>query len=190
VNLLKNGIRTEQARVLANILKEHPTLKSLCGNSGEETELDMRGKKIGAEGAIMLAPEIAGNGALSIANVMGNNIGKEMRSMLQEIMHSNPNLVSLCGIADYATEADLSGLDMDADDAIVLASELPDKGAMTSLNLSSNNIGEVDQEQAEKDLEVLLQSFGTGIEDLVEHFEEPEDDSYAAIVSMVSTQRA
>jgi hypothetical protein len=29
---------------------------------------------------------------------------------------------------------------MDADDAIVLASELPDKGAMTSLNLASNNL--------------------------------------------------
>jgi hypothetical protein len=30
---------------------------------------------------------------------------------------------------------------MDADDAIVLASELPDKGAMTSLNLASNRLG-------------------------------------------------
>jgi Leucine-rich repeat (LRR) protein len=32
---------------------------------------------------------------------------------------------------------------MDGDDAIVLASELPDKGAMTSLNLSSNALGEL-----------------------------------------------
>jgi hypothetical protein len=70
---------------------------------------------------------------------MGNSIGMEMLSMLQEIVHSNPNLVSLCGIADDATEADLSGLDMDADDAIILASELPEKGAMTSLNLSNND---------------------------------------------------
>jgi hypothetical protein len=30
---------------------------------------------------------------------------------------------------------------MDADDAIVLASELPDKGALTVLSLASNNIG-------------------------------------------------
>jgi hypothetical protein len=56
-------------------------------------------------------------------------------------MHSKPNLVSLCGIADDATEADLSGLGMDADDAIILASELPDKRAMTSLNLASNFLG-------------------------------------------------
>jgi hypothetical protein len=207
VNLLKNDIPLEQAKVLADILNEHPTLKSLCGNNGDETELDMSGKEIGAEGAIMLAPEIAGNGtlttlilkdnklltpeagkvlsnmlaantvlkeldvssnnwverghknkgdgpgfakelavgisgngALSIANVMGNSIGKEMLSMLQEIMHSKPNLVSLCGIADDATEADLSGLGMDADDAIILASELPDKGALSSINLLKNRI--------------------------------------------------
>jgi hypothetical protein len=60
---------------------------------------------------------------------------------------------------------------------------------MTSLNLSSNNIGAVDPEQAEKDMEVLLQSFGTGIEALQEHFEQLEDYSTAAVVSMVSTQQ-
>jgi hypothetical protein len=55
-------------------------------------------------------------------------------------MHSKPNLVSLCGIADDATEADLSGLGMDADDAAILASELPDKGALSVLSLKSNNL--------------------------------------------------
>jgi hypothetical protein len=50
---------------------------------------------------------------------MGNRIGKEMLSKLQEIMRSKPNLISLCGIADDATEVDLSGLGMDADDAIL-----------------------------------------------------------------------
>jgi hypothetical protein len=78
--------------------------------------------------------------ALSVTNVMGNKIGKEQLAKLQEIMRSKPNLLSLCGIADDATEADLSGLNMDADDAVVLASELPDKGAMTSLDLASNNL--------------------------------------------------
>jgi hypothetical protein len=79
-------------------------------------------------------------GALSIANVMGNCIGKEVRSKLQEIMRSKPNLVSLCGIADDATEADLSGLSMDADGAIILVSELPDKRALASLNMSANGL--------------------------------------------------
>jgi hypothetical protein len=69
---------------------------------------------------------------------MGNRIGMEQLAKLQEIMRSKPNLVSLCGIADDATEADLSGLRMDADDAAILASELPDKGTMTKFDISNN----------------------------------------------------
>jgi hypothetical protein len=38
VNLLKNKINVTQAENLVRILKEHPTLKSLCGNKGDETE--------------------------------------------------------------------------------------------------------------------------------------------------------
>jgi hypothetical protein len=71
---------------------------------------------------------------------MGNRIGKEQLAKLQEIMRSKPNLVSLCGIADGATEADLSGLEMDADGAAILASELPDKGALSVLSLKSNKL--------------------------------------------------
>jgi hypothetical protein len=69
VNLLKNDIGVEQAAALVIILKEHPTLKSLCGNKGDETELDMSGKMKGAEDAIMLVPEIVDNGALTSLNL-------------------------------------------------------------------------------------------------------------------------
>jgi hypothetical protein len=65
VNLLKNYIDIDQAKALVSILKEHPTLKSLCGNSGDETELDMSGKEMRGREIIMLAPEIADNGAMS-----------------------------------------------------------------------------------------------------------------------------
>jgi hypothetical protein len=64
LNLLKNGIGVKQARALVIILKEHSALKSLCGNNGDETELDMSGKMEGAEDAIMLAAEIVDNEAL------------------------------------------------------------------------------------------------------------------------------
>jgi Ran GTPase-activating protein (RanGAP) involved in mRNA processing and transport len=75
VNVLFNDISAEQAHALANVLKEHATLKSLCGNKGNETELDISGKDIGAGGAIMLAPEIADNGAMSVLNLAENMIG-------------------------------------------------------------------------------------------------------------------
>jgi hypothetical protein len=72
VSLIQNKIGIDQGHALASILKEHPTLKSLCGNTGVETELDMSGKHIGAEGAIMLRPEITSNGALTSLNLSSN----------------------------------------------------------------------------------------------------------------------
>jgi hypothetical protein len=93
VNVLFNNIGTEQAQALANILKEHPALKSLCGNKGNETELDMSGefnKRLGAEGAIMLAPEIIDNGALSALSLKKNRLGtKEAGKVLGEMLKAN-----------------------------------------------------------------------------------------------------
>ena len=60
VNLRENFIGADQAKVLVNIFNDHPTIKSLCGNKGDETELDMSGKMNGADDAIMLAAEIVG----------------------------------------------------------------------------------------------------------------------------------
>ena len=141
VNVLNNNIGAEQAQNFVAILKEHRTLKSLCGNKGDEAELDMSGRKMGTDGAIMLAPEIVANGAIVTVNIMGNKIGKEQLSMLQEMMQAHPTLVSLCGIADDATEAHLHGLGMDADDTAILADELPAKGALVKFDISTNMKG-------------------------------------------------
>jgi hypothetical protein len=75
VNLLKNRIGSDQAMALVSMLKEHPTLKSLCGNRGDETELDMSDKMHCAGDAVMLAVEVVDNGALSVLNLTRNEIG-------------------------------------------------------------------------------------------------------------------
>jgi hypothetical protein len=80
-NLLKNDIGVEQAGALVIILKEHPTLKSLCGNKGDETELDMSGKMKGAEDAVMLAAEFVDNGALTSLNLSSNDIGQLVQAL-------------------------------------------------------------------------------------------------------------
>jgi hypothetical protein len=77
VNLLQNGISIDQALVLTSILKVHAILKSLCGNNGDETELDMSGKNISAAEATMLAAEIAGNGAMTSLNLGSNDLCTE-----------------------------------------------------------------------------------------------------------------
>jgi hypothetical protein len=75
VNLLKNCISTDQAKGLVSMLKEHPTLKSLCGTTCNETELNMSGKLNGAGDAIMLAAEVIDNGALTSLDISSNGIG-------------------------------------------------------------------------------------------------------------------
>jgi hypothetical protein len=132
-------LNKKSGTVLGNMLKSNTVLTKLdvSDNAYDSDEDD------GPGFAQELALGIRDNGALSVANVMGNCIGKEQLAKLQEIMRSKPNLVSLCGIADDATEADLSGLGMDAGDAAILASELPDKGALSSLNLASNDLGKL-----------------------------------------------
>jgi hypothetical protein len=209
VNLLKNEINVEQAEDLVSILKEHPTLKSLCGNKGEETGLDMSGKMSGAGDAIMLAVEIVNTrtlsfldissndicnkriigpkkvdvqasegdivefngapgalttwndtifgfiplsgiqaiataikdmGAISSVNLLENGIRIDQARALVIILKEHPTLKSLCGNTGDETELDMSGKMSGAEDAIMLAAEIVDNGAMTSLKLPSNHL--------------------------------------------------
>jgi hypothetical protein len=120
---------------LLNAFKSNATITDLnvAGLVGENSSA-------GSRVAALIVDAIKEMGVLSIANVMGNKMGKEQISKLQDIMRSKPNLGFLCGIADDATEADLSNLGMDFDDALILASELPGKRALTTLDISKNNL--------------------------------------------------
>jgi Ran GTPase-activating protein (RanGAP) involved in mRNA processing and transport len=138
INLANNNIGTI---VMSDGWKyDHDTNEYWKNVDGTEQVSKYLPECCGPLGVIAVANAIKDMRALSVANVMGNSIGKEQLAKLQEIMRSKPNLVSLCGIADDATEADLSGHGMDADDAAILASELLDKGALLTLILSKNGI--------------------------------------------------
>jgi Ran GTPase-activating protein (RanGAP) involved in mRNA processing and transport len=145
VNLLKNGVLMEQAKALANILKEHPTLKSLCGNSGEETELGMSGKEIGAEGAIMLAPEIAGNGSLTSLDISDNYLSAEGTKLLAEALKDNQIMTALNISSNYMTFSKAYGdgdlLFGDMSGVAALADAMPGMGALSVLSLKDNGLG-------------------------------------------------
>jgi hypothetical protein len=143
VNLLKNKIGSDQAEAFATILKEHPTLKSLCGNTGDETELDMSGKNMDAGDVTMLAAEVVGNGAILSVNLLKNGIGVEQARALASILKEHSTLESLCGNKGDETELDMSGKMNGAEDAIMLAAEIIDNGALSVLNLAENNLGAV-----------------------------------------------
>jgi hypothetical protein len=108
VNLLKNDIGSDQAKALVSILKEHPTLKSLCGNRGDETELNMSGKMKGAGDAIMLVPEVIDKRAMSRVAFSGDRDDSKPITMETSMV-----------------EADFSGKVLGASGAIMVAAFLP-----------------------------------------------------------------
>jgi Ran GTPase-activating protein (RanGAP) involved in mRNA processing and transport len=148
VNLLKNNIGVAQAEKLASILREHPTLKSLCGNSGDETELDMSGKMKGATDAIMLVPEIIGNGALTSLNMSANGLkGAEVGKALGDAIASNTAL----------KELDISGGEYgfqqcDAKFLQLFSVGLRDNGAMMNLDMSGNDFYDTEAGKALGDM--------------------------------------
>jgi hypothetical protein len=131
-NLLKNNIPVEQAQELVKIMQSHKTLTTLCGLSGKETELNMSCKMRGAGDAVMLAPEIIDNGALSKIIFGGDRYHNGDKWVIPE-----PATLKL-GMA----EADLSNKNLGAGGAIIVSTWIThkDNGAMTSLNLASNNL--------------------------------------------------
>jgi hypothetical protein len=129
VNLLKNSIGVDQATDLMIILKEHPTLKSLCGNKGNETELDMSGKTDGAGDAIMLAAEIVDNGALSKLICGGDGTYSNASTGWKKIPFEPATLE--VGM----TEADFSNKGLGAGGAIIVSAWIThkDNGALSTL---------------------------------------------------------
>jgi hypothetical protein len=93
------------------------------------------------EGIIALANAIPDVGALSSANLLMNNIGTE-QAHPSPCHHPQgaPHPKSLCGNKGNETELDMSGKNMRAGGAIMLALEITDNRAMTGLNLASNNL--------------------------------------------------
>jgi hypothetical protein len=113
VNLLSNSIHIDQAHILVGILKAHPTLKSLCGNKGDETELDMRGRIWSGHermDATMLVAEISNNAAMS--TVLVNTFPLPIQDIKSK------------------AELDFSGKELNIDDAIIIAALIPSNVAL------------------------------------------------------------
>ena len=77
-------------------------------------------------------------------NILSNNIGAEQANKLIKIMESHSNLKTLCGFSGDETELDLSNKNLSAGCGVLVANEVKNNGAMTSLNISNNSIGEIE----------------------------------------------
>jgi hypothetical protein len=108
--------------------------------SRDETELDFSGQNLGAGDAVLIANDISDMGALSVLNLASNNLGA---LVLPEGWTKNYGVVdgkygSVFTHADGTKQMEHPGK---PEGIIALANAIPDMGALTSLNLSSNHLG-------------------------------------------------
>jgi hypothetical protein len=88
-------------------------------------------------------------GAILSVNLLKNGIGVEQARALAIIPKDHTSPKSLCGSNSNSNSdetelgIDMSGKTEGAEDAIMLAAEVVDNGALASLDLSGNRIGEV-----------------------------------------------
>jgi Ran GTPase-activating protein (RanGAP) involved in mRNA processing and transport len=73
-------------------------------------------------------------------NLLGNSIAAEQAQELVKTMRSKKNLTTLCGLSREETELDFSGQDLGAGDAVLIANDISDMGALIELDISSNYI--------------------------------------------------
>jgi hypothetical protein len=90
-----------------------------------------------------MAPNIptSDNRAISSINLLKNRIPVEQAQELVKIMQRKEKLVTLCGLSKEEVELDFSGQDLHAGDAVLIANDISDMGALTSLDVSNNNLG-------------------------------------------------
>ena len=94
-----------------------------------------------AEGITAIADAMRVNGALTMANFLGNQLDAESAKMLAEVAKQKG--ISLCGIQRDQTIADFRYKRLEPPDAILLASDLSQAvvtGGLTSINLSGNRL--------------------------------------------------
>jgi len=113
-------------------------VKKLKGTDPVEM-LDLSGKKLGVASAVVIASLISVNGALTVTNLLHNQLDAESAKMLAEVAKQKG--ISLCGIQRSQTTADFSKQSLKPPDAMLLASDLSQAGvtgALTHLSLVDN----------------------------------------------------
>jgi hypothetical protein len=78
--------------------------------------------------------------ALSSANLLGNHIPVEQAQELVKIVQAKEKLTTLCGLSKEETELDFSDQNLGAGDAVLIANDISDMGALVSINIENSAI--------------------------------------------------
>jgi hypothetical protein len=136
LDISSNSLFAEGTKLLAQALKGNQIMTALSISSNMMT---YDGKKFGEmSGVAALADVIPGMGAMTRLNLASNQLYAEGTKLLAAALKGNLIIIELNISSDKMTWngsawGDMSGI-------IALADAIPDMGALTSLNLSSNEL--------------------------------------------------
>jgi hypothetical protein len=76
-------------------------------------------------------------GAISSINLLKNNIPVKQAQELVKTMQSKEKLITLCGLSGNEATLDFSNQRLGAGDAVLIANDISDMRALTSLDISN-----------------------------------------------------
>jgi hypothetical protein len=133
LSLAKNKWGEEGAKFLCDALVGNDTLKEL-DLSGDQGVFGSGSNIGGTAGAKHVANMLLVNGALTVTNLLGNQLDAASAKMLAEVAKQKG--ISLCGIRRDQTTANFRNKDLKPPDAVLLASDLSQAvvtGALTKI---------------------------------------------------------
>jgi Ran GTPase-activating protein (RanGAP) involved in mRNA processing and transport len=137
-----NAIPEKEMKEITVIAMSKDNMKLLCEVPIKDktlTELDVSGKSLGTEGALVVAEYLRDNGAMTKFDISSNDLMAEGGKALAEGLKGN----------QVITKLNFSGNNLgynsngrtDTSGIVAIADIIPGMGAMTSLNLASNELG-------------------------------------------------
>jgi Leucine-rich repeat (LRR) protein len=150
IDLLRNNIPVEQAQELVKIMQAKEKLTTLCGLSGEETELDFSNTRhqdkydlcytLDAGDAVLIANDISNMRELTSLNISNNAIGALGFKHLSEAVKGSKSLTELDVAGNCITSAMDGTGNTDMSGVVKFANAISEMGALLTLDISNNNI--------------------------------------------------
>jgi hypothetical protein len=128
ISISKNKLGEEGTKAICEAIEQNTTLKELDISGGFKDSkimsLDAASENIGPAGFKLIAEALRTSvtGALTVTNLLGNELDAESAKMLAEVAKQKG--ISLCGIRRDQTTADFCNKYLEPPDAILLASDL------------------------------------------------------------------
>jgi len=151
VNLLRNEFDTEAASMLLKVKEQKPMLRTLCGLTHAETELNYQYNGLGPADAMLLAPELQVMPSLTSVNLASNFLYAKGAKILAPAIRDSPSLtkVNLDGFdlpikelkgTNPVNSLNFSKKGLGPASAIVIAALISDNASLTQLNARDNDI--------------------------------------------------